>query len=181
MLKRRRSCGTQEIVIRCLYLFRIGIYGFLDYGLSKTATAVNALPSASVPFVAEVIIFPSFETTVRTVLWYFPPCFERSSVTVSALTGLRAVVSHGKPVPVRETALPSYLASVTLSIFDPSALSPLAVILTPPGVDSRVTWYVLRATFHEGQTCCVAAFGKRSAINDSCVSGAIRDHSPHPL
>src|SRR6202035_5524075 len=46
---------------------------------------------------------------------------------------------HGKPVPVTETGLPSYLASVTLSIFDPSALSPFAVILTPPDVDSRVT------------------------------------------
>jgi hypothetical protein len=29
--------------------------------LSKTVTAVNALPSASVPFVVEVIVLPSFE------------------------------------------------------------------------------------------------------------------------
>src|SRR5947209_2998013 len=34
------------------------------YCLSNTATDVNALPSVPVPFVVEVIVLPSFETTV---------------------------------------------------------------------------------------------------------------------
>jgi len=84
---------------------------------------VIALPSALVPFAVEVIVFPSEETTVRTLVWYLPPFLKRSSVSVLASTCRMATVSHVKPSPITVTALLSYLAFVTVSILDPSARS----------------------------------------------------------
>ena len=39
------------------------------YSLSKTIIAVNGFPSAPIPSAVEVVLLPSAETTVRTVLW----------------------------------------------------------------------------------------------------------------
>src|SRR5262249_17651642 len=50
-----------------------------------------------------------------------------------------ATVSQLRPSPLTVTGLPSYLASVTVSILDPSLLSPFAVIFTPPSLASLVT------------------------------------------
>src|SRR5262249_6834375 len=99
----------------------------------------KALPIGSVPLVREVIVFPSLDTTVRTVLWYFPPCLERSSVSVLASTCFMLVESQVRPFPVTPDAVPSYFDVVTVSIFEPSFLSPLAVTFTPPLSASRVT------------------------------------------
>ena len=52
------------------------------YCLSKTAAVAMGFPSIPVPLVVVFIVFPSAETTVRTVVWYFPPFFDRSSVSV---------------------------------------------------------------------------------------------------
>jgi hypothetical protein len=110
-----------------------------SYCLSKTAVVAIGLPSAPVPFVVVVIVFPSAETTVLAVVWYFPLCIERSSLSVLSLIRLIATVSQLSPEPVTLAGLPSYFALVTVSILDPSARSPLAVILTPLSMASRVT------------------------------------------
>src|SRR5262249_32877120 len=50
-----------------------------------------------------------------------------------------AAVSQVRPSPLTVTGLPSYLASVTVSILAPSLLSPFAVIFTPPSLASLIT------------------------------------------
>jgi hypothetical protein len=52
------------------------------------------------------------------------------------LPGSDGVVS--RPVPVAGAGLPSYLSVFTASTLDPSALSPLTVIFTPPSTASIV-------------------------------------------
>ncbi len=66
------------------------------------------LPSALVPLVVSVMVLPSFDMTVRPVVWYFPPVFFTSGVKVLASICLIEMVSQ--VAPVAGYSLPSYLA-----------------------------------------------------------------------
>src|SRR6266550_5397918 len=78
------------------------------YCFSETIVAVVGFPSAFVPLVVRVMVFPSLEMTVRPLLWYFPPVFFVSLVKVFAFDCFMEIVSHG--APVTGCSLPSYFA-----------------------------------------------------------------------
>ena len=69
---------------------------------------VNALPSALVPLVVMVMVFPAWDITVRPVALYEPPVFVRSSVNVLAFTCFTEMLSYSTPSPETVAVVPSY-------------------------------------------------------------------------
>src|ERR1035438_2290811 len=84
------------------------VAGSFIYCFSYTIVALYAFPSALVPLSVLVVVFPSFETTLRPETLYFPPFFFCVKVNVFAFTCLMAMVSYGDPVT--GYSFPSYFA-----------------------------------------------------------------------